>query len=135
MIKRSFFSVLSDDLSGTRQWYVDLFGYQVTFDSDWFVHLQSPDAATIELGILLRSHSIVPTISRGAVTGGMLAIVVDDVDQLHKKAVSLGVAVLEPPRDMFYGQRRMLLTDPNGLLVDASSECPPDPAWLSSLSA
>ena len=63
----------------------------------------------------------------------MLTIVVDDVDALHRQAVDRGLEVVESPRDLFYGQRRMLLVDPNGLLVDVSSECPPDPDWLASL--
>jgi len=135
LIRRSFFSVFSDDLATTRDWYVSLFGYRVSFDSDWFVHLQSADTSAIELGILLHSHEIVPEVSRGAVAGGLLTVVVPDVDQLHQKAICQGIEVLEAPRNLFYGQRRMLLTDPNGLVVDVSSECPPDPAWLINLSS
>lgn len=135
MISRSFFSVFSDDLNKTSQWYVDLFNYQVAFNSDWFIHLNASQASALELGIILRSHEIVPEPFRGGMSGGMLTIVVDDVDKFHLKAVSSGATVVQVPQDLFYGQRRMLLTDPNGLLVDVSSECPPDPAWLASLSA
>lgn len=135
MPHRSFFNVLSDDLAGTRDFYVDLFGYRVTFDSDWFVHLGAPDAEALELGILRRDHEIVPTSVRDRPTGGLLTIVVDDVDALHQKVSAHGVGVIEAPRDLFYGQRRMLTLDPNGLLIDVSSECDPDPEWLASLSA
>ena len=31
------------------------------------------------------------------------------------------MAVVAPPRDEFSGQRRLLVTDPNGYLVDVSS--------------
>ena len=134
LISRSFFSVFSDDLNKTSAWYVDLFDYQVTFNSDWFIHLHAPQSSALELGIILRSHEIVPIPFRGDVAGGMLTIVVDDVDKFHHKAMSSGATVVEAPQDLFYGQRRMLLTDPNGLLVDVSSECPPDPDWLASLS-
>jgi uncharacterized glyoxalase superfamily protein PhnB len=70
---------------------------------------------------------------RAAPTGGMLTLVVDDVDAVHARAQEAGIEIVEPPTDLFYGQRRMLVTDPNGLLVDISSECPPDPDWLASL--
>lgn len=63
----------------------------------------------------------------------MLTVVVDDVDTVHARARAAGIEIVEPPTDLFYGQRRMLVTDPNGLLVDVSSECPPDPDWLASL--
>ena len=132
-MQRSFFSVLSDDLGAARDWYVGLFGYRVDFDSDWFVQLQDPDRPGLELGIIARDHEIVPDRLRSAPVGGLLTLVVDDVDALHRSAEALGVEVLEPPRDLFYGQRRMLLADPDGMVVDVSSECPPDPSWLASL--
>lgn len=130
---RNFYSVFSDDLPASRDWYVNLFGYQAAFDSDWFVHLRSPGNELLELGILLRSHEIVPQAYRGAPTGGMLSIVVEDVDSVFHAAETAEVVVHEAPRDLFYGQRRMLLQDPNGLLIDVSSECPPDPQWLASV--
>ncbi len=133
MPSRNFYSVLSDDLPASRDWYVDLFGYRVEFDSDWFVHLQSTESADVELGILAREQEIVPDRVRQQPSGGMVTIVVDDVDELHQRAIGREAEVIEVPRDLFYGQRRMLLVDPNGLIVDVSSECPPDPEWLASL--
>ena len=133
MITRSFFSICSDDLEGSCQWYVELFDYKVAFHSDWFIHLQAKTSSQLELGIISRSHEIVSPTIRGAVNGGMLTQVVDDVDRLHQQVVEAGIPVIEAPRNLFYGQRRMLLRDPNGLLIDVSSECPPDPAWLDSI--
>ena len=133
MPSRNFYSVLSDDLPASRDWYVGLFGYRVEFDSDWFVHLQSADAPDVEFGILARDQDIVPDRVRARPSGGMVTIVVEDVDALHQRAIERGVEVIEPPRDLFYGQRRMLMIDPNGSVVDASSECAPDPEWLASL--
>jgi catechol 2,3-dioxygenase-like lactoylglutathione lyase family enzyme len=133
MVSRAFFSVLSDDLPASRGWYVELLGYEVDFDSDWFVQLRAPGAGALELGIIRRDHEIVPVAFRAAPSGGMLTVVVDDVDAVHARAREAGIEIVEPPTDLFYGQRRMLVTDPNGLLVDVSSECAPDPDWLASL--
>ena len=133
MPTRNFYSVVSSDLPATRAWFVDLLGYVVEFDSDWFVHLQSPTNADLEVGILAADHEIVPARVRAVPTGGMLTVVVDDVDATHERAVAMGIEVLEAPRDLFYGQRRMLVADPNGLVVDVSSECEPDPDWLATL--
>lgn len=131
MISRNFFSVLSDDLAASRDWYVDRFGYRVNFDSDWFVHLQAPSADAVELGIMDRHGELVPQAFRQAPAGGILTIVVADVDAIHGKMA--GDTVIEPPRDLFYGQRRMLVVDPNGLLIDVSAACDPDPEWMASL--
>ena len=118
---RCFVNLLSDDLGRLRDWYVDLFGWRVDFDSDWFVHLQAPANDDVELGILRRDHEIVPEELRDARAGVIVTIVVDDVDDLHARAVAGGADVVEAPRDLFYGQRRMLLRDPDGTIVDASS--------------
>jgi len=132
-IVRAFVSVFSESLPETRDFYVELFGWHVGFDSDWFVHLQAPENAALELGILRRDHEIVPEAFRSAPAGTMITIVVLDVDALHEIAVERGLAIVEPPRDLFYGQRRMLLRDPSGTLVDVSSECAPSPEFLASL--
>lgn len=133
MPQRNFYSVFSNDLARARDWYVSLFGYQIEFESDWFVHLRDAENDRIEVGILARSSELVPERFRAAPAGGMLTVVVDDVDVLHQQAAAAAVEIVEPPRDLFYGQRRMLLVDPDGQVVDVSSDCEPDPAWLASL--
>ncbi|MEO1064687.1 MAG: VOC family protein [Actinomycetota bacterium] len=133
-VQRSFVNLLSDDPGRLRDFYVGLFGWRVDFDSDWFVHLQAPDNDDVELGILRRDHEIVPEAARSASAAGVIVtIVVDDADELHRRAVELGAEVLEEPRDLFYGQRRVLLRDPDGTVVDASSECEPSPEFLASM--
>ena len=130
---RCFVNLLSDDPARLRDWYVELFGWRVDFDSDWFVHLQADGNDDVELGILRRDHEIVPTELHDATSGVIVTIVVDDADATHRRAVELGAEVVEAPRDLFYGQRRLLLRDPEGTLVDASSECAPSAEFIASL--
>jgi catechol 2,3-dioxygenase-like lactoylglutathione lyase family enzyme len=134
-MRRAFLTLTSSNLAVTRDWYVELLGLRVEFDSDWFVQLQDADEPTLELGILHRNHAVAPESSRRAPGGGYVTVVVDDVDQVHDRATAAGVRVLEAPRDLFYGQRRMLVEDPDGWVVDISSECAPDPDWIRSLGA
>ena len=133
MPSRNFLTLFSEDLPAARDWYVDRLGYVVDFDSDWFVQLKSPDVAAVELGILRRDHELVPPALRSTTAGCMLTVVVEDVDALHAKLQSAGDVVLEAPTDKFYGQRRMLVEGPEGVIVDVSSACDPDPEWLASL--
>jgi catechol 2,3-dioxygenase-like lactoylglutathione lyase family enzyme len=132
-VRRAFLTLLAGDLVATRDWYVQLLGLQVEFDSDWFVQLRDPDEAGLELGILARDHEVAPRTCQGAAAGGYLTVVVDDVDDVHRRAQLAGVRILEAPIDLFYGQRRMLVEDPDGWVVDISSECAPDPDWVASL--
>lgn len=138
-LSRAFTTLLCDDLGRTRAFYEALLELSVRFDSDWFVHLAAADDEGVELGLLLRSSELVPASEREAPASApramaMLSLVVDDVDAVHERllprAAELGAHVVEAPRDLFYGQRRMLVRDPDGALVDLSSPCTPDPAWM-----
>ena len=128
---RSFPTILSDRLPETRDFYVRLLGFQVTFDSDYYVALATPPdidrQPTSELAVWAVGHEAVPPPYRADPAGIVLTFVVDDVDALHVEARRQGVVVVAPPRDQFYGRRRMLVTDPNGLLVDISTPCTPSP--------
>ena len=134
MIVRGFPNIVASDVAATKSWYVDLLGWETEFDGDWFVHLKAPNAAGVELGIIAVGHEIVPADLLPTAGGSLLTIVVDDVDDAHERAEDLGYDVVEQPQDLFYGQRRMILRDPAGTLVDVSSECEPSPAFIASLS-
>ena len=126
-VQRCFIDILSPDLTATRDFYVELLGFRATFTSDWFVDLAAPDQPLLEIGILREDHDLVPKTAGG---GAMLTVVVPDADAVFAAAKARGVEVVEPPRDLFYGQRRVLLRDPAGTLVDGSSQGAPDPAWM-----
>lgn len=123
-IRRVFLNILSDRLPETKDFYVGLLGFTVAFDSDWFINLQEPTQPLNELGIWKRDHELVPEEYRANPQGGILSFVVDDVDAAFADANDRGLKVIAPPRDLFYGQRSMLIEDPNGLLVDISTPIP-----------
>jgi len=50
-----------------------------------------------------------------------VTFVVDNADEIFKIAESEKFQIVGEPTDTFYGQRRLLLKDPNGTLVDISS--------------
>lgn len=124
-ITRFMTNICSQDLAASRDFYQQLLGLDVTFDSDWFVQMTSPDNARLELGIIQQDHDLIPPEFHAAPQGCYLTFVVDDVDAIYTRAQSMNLAVLQPPKDEFYGQRRLLLTDPNNLLVDISSPTAP----------
>jgi len=85
------------------------------------VQLASPAHPRLEFGIIQQDHELIPPEFHAAPQGCYLTFVVDDVDAVYARAQSMGTTVIQPPKDEFYGQRRLLLTDSNGLLVDISS--------------
>src|SRR3954454_8631502 len=110
---RSFPTILSDRLPETRDFYVDLLGFDVAFESDWYVALADPDDGAHELAIWAVGHELVPPPYRADPAGVILTFVVDDVDAVHAEARRRRLPLVAPPRDVFYGRRRMLVTDPN----------------------
>ncbi|MEO1203521.1 MAG: VOC family protein [Pseudomonadota bacterium] len=118
---RCFTNILSSDVGRTADFYADVLDMQRHFDSDWFVILTHPDIEGLELGVLQRDHDIVPQSARQAPSGVIVTFVVADCDAVYAKATSCNAEILEEPTDMFYGQRRMLLRDPDGTVVDVSA--------------
>ena len=120
VINRLMTNICSANLADSRDFYTKLFDFNIDYDSDWFVHLISKDKQ-FELGIIDQNHDIVPTAYQNSPKGFYLTFVVDQVDELFEIAKSENFEVVSEPEDTFYGQRRLLLKDPDGALIDISS--------------
>ncbi len=116
-------NICCDDLPRSRDFYVSLLGFEVNYDSDWYVQLKCATNSELEFGIIARQHELVPARFQNAPTGMYVTFVVPDVDAAYAKATALGVEILQAPRNEFYGQRRFLAIDPNGCLIDICSPC------------
>ncbi len=133
MLQRVFVSVFAENLAETKYFYRSLLGFEVEYDSNWFVQLKAPNNAALELGILSKNSDLIPGRFRHPPQGCLLTVVVDDVDVIYARARVQRWNIVEAPRNLFYGQRRMLIQDPAGTLVDVSSECEPSPDFLADL--
>jgi len=114
-------NICSDDLSASKNFYVELFNFNVKYDSEWYVQLCSPENSDIEYGIIQRDHELVPSEYQKSPNGMYVTFVVPDVDVTYKKALIMRVPIIQEPRNKFYGQRRFLTRDPNGCLIDVCS--------------
>ena len=119
-IARLITNICSDKLPATRDFYTQLFDFQVAFDSDWFIQL-TDSARGFELGIIDRNNDLVPPAFQHTPNGFYLTFVVDNTDEVYEIAKAKGFDIIREPEDTFYGQRRLLLKDPSGTLVDVSS--------------
>ena len=119
-INRIMTNICSDNIAESRDFYTKLFDLKVGYDSDWFVHLISEDKK-LELGIIDRTNEIVPVDFQNNPQGFYMTFVVDSADEIFKIAELEKFEIISEPKDTFYGQRRLLLKDPDGTLVDVSS--------------
>ncbi|MCG8573308.1 MAG: VOC family protein [Flavobacteriales bacterium] len=122
-INRLMINLCSEKLTESKAFYTTLFNFNINYDSDWFIHLTS-ESQNLELGIVDKNHETVPSHVQGKSDGFYLTFVVDNADEVHEIAQNQKMEVISAPEDTFYGQRRLLLKDPNGVVVDVSSPIP-----------
>ena len=130
MLKRVVTSVYVDDLEKSKAFYCQLLGLVAVFDTDWIVQFSYPDNSAIELMLQPKTNALIPQEFQKPPQGSSLVFVVDDCDQYYEKAISLGAEIIQTPRNESYGQRRFLTVDPDGLLIDISSQCEPSPEFV-----
>lgn len=75
--------------------------------------------------LAISSREIIERVNGGAIVpkanrSAMLEFQVDDVDALHERATSLA-EIVQPPTTMPWGNRSMLLRDPDGTIVNIFS--------------
>ena len=123
-IDRTMFNVVADDLGAVRDFYVALLDFEQIYESDWFIVLVPKQGPRFELGIISRTSEVTPVAATRPPGGGYLTFVVPEVLAAFEQAKAMNADIIEPPTDMSYGQRRMILRDPAGTTLDISSPTP-----------
>lgn len=128
---QQFYPVLmTDRVAETAAFYIEHFRFAPVFESDWYVHLQSSEAASVNLAVLDFSHATIPEARRAPAAGLLLSFEVDDVDREFELASAKGLPILVPLRDEPFGQRHFITEDPNGVLIDIIKPIAPSAAFL-----
>lgn len=130
MIERLVPALYVEDLRRSRRFYCDLLGLKPGFESDWIVQLSDPENDAIQLMLQPRTHDLVPKAFQDSPRGSSLVFVVPDCDAIFERAKAMGLEVIQEPKNEDYGQRRFLVVDPDGLLIDVSSNCDPSPEFM-----
>jgi uncharacterized glyoxalase superfamily protein PhnB len=128
---RSLFpDICSHDVAAARDFYREVFGFEVTFEIAWYVQMRSPSDPNLQIAFVARDHDSVPASHRRDPQGVLVTIEVDDVDAVHARAVALGVPVVYALRSEVWGQRHFMAEDPHGLLVDVVQLIDASPDFL-----
>jgi catechol 2,3-dioxygenase-like lactoylglutathione lyase family enzyme len=124
----SFYPVIcTDQLAESKDFYVRLFGFEVTFEAGWYVSLRR---GSHELALLDHTHPTLPAAHRRPVAGLLLNFEVDDVDAEWGRLVEGEGLVPELTlRDEDFGQRHFIVADPSGVLVDVITPIAPSGAY------
>ena len=104
-------NIKSDRPAETRDFFVDLLGFEVAMDIGWVVTVASPSNSSAQVNIIGNDDMSAPGISVG----------VPDVDAVHARALSQGLEIVYSLRDEEWGVRRFMLREPSGTLVNVVS--------------
>jgi catechol 2,3-dioxygenase-like lactoylglutathione lyase family enzyme len=110
-IRRAVPNISSDRPAETRDFFVDLLGFEVVMDMGWIVTVASPNDPAVQVSIIGNDDPAAPGISVG----------VPDVDAVHARAVERGLEIDYPLRDEEWGVRRFMLREPSGTVVNVVS--------------
>ncbi len=123
----TFYPVIhTQDIAASREFYLKHLGFDLTFNSDWYVSLIRPDAPHYQLAFVDYTHPTVPEKFRQPVQGMILSFEVDDVDAEYERLIQKqGLLEVLSLRDEEFGQRHFITVDPNGVLIDVIKIIPP----------
>jgi catechol 2,3-dioxygenase-like lactoylglutathione lyase family enzyme len=127
MILNSFYPVIcTPRLAASLEFYTTWFGFETTFEADWYVSLRRPEPPHDELALLDYMHETLPEPYRAPVRGLLLNFEVSDVDAEYDRLVRRGGLEAQLPlRSEAFGQRHFIVADPNGVLIDVITPIPP----------
>jgi catechol 2,3-dioxygenase-like lactoylglutathione lyase family enzyme len=130
----SFYPVIGTSrLPEAHEFYTRHFGFETTFEADWYVSLRRAGPPSYELALLDHTHPTVPDGYRRPVRGLLLNFEVADVDAEWERLVVRGG--LRPELELRsepFGQRHFIVADPSGVLIDVITPIPPDPEFAAS---
>ncbi len=109
-VKRVVANIATDDTASARAFYCDVLDMEVAMDLGWIVTFAAEASATPQVSVAVEggSGTAVPDIS----------IEVDNVDEVHRRAVAGGFAVDYGPVTEPWGVRRFYVRDPFGRLLN-----------------
>ena len=110
-IDRAVPNIKSERPAETRDFFVELLGFEVAMDLGWVLTLASPTDPAVQVTLITNDDMAAPGISVG----------VADVDAVHAKAVEQGFEIVYPLRDEEWGVRRFMLREPSGTVVNVVS--------------
>jgi catechol 2,3-dioxygenase-like lactoylglutathione lyase family enzyme len=110
-INRAVPNLRSDRLAETRDFFVELLGFEAVMDLGWVVTVGSPTNPAAQVTIIGNEDPAAPGIS----------VEVDDVDAVHARAMERGLEIAYPLRDEDWGVRRFMLREPSGTVVNVLS--------------
>lgn len=128
----SFYPVLmSQTIEESTRFFIELFHFEVTFTSEWYVSLKNDQ--NFELALIESSHETIPDKYKTNCKGIILNFEVEDVDKIYAEITNRGdVSIVMEIKNEAFGQRHFMIESPDELLIDVIQNIPPSEEYLES---
>lgn len=122
--------IVTERIRECRDFYSRWFGFEVSFEADWFVLLRSAGESPFSLAFMHTEHPSAPPSPAAYRGDGMfLTLQVADAraeyERLRAAGLDLDLALTDEP----WGQRRFGVVDPAGMWVDVVEQIEPAAGW------
>ena len=110
-VKRIKPNIVSNDFGASRRFYNNVIGLGGGDGLGWILFFGT-DRREVQLSVMtldIKAH-VHPDVS----------IEVDDVDDVHARAVAAGAEIVYPLTDEEWGLRRFFVRDPNGAVINVT---------------
>ena len=111
--------IITKKLKETKDFYTKTLNFEVVFENDFYLLLQTPNKSA-ELSFLLPNHPSQKPIFQSPFNGKgvYLTIEVEEVDTIYEELKNKGCTIEIDIRDEAWGDRHFAIVDPNGIGID-----------------
>lgn len=118
--------ITAADIGAQKDFYVRHFGAEVGFEASWFVYLVLPAGDGRALAFMTPHHPSRPPGPEPFDGKGMiLTFQVEDAAAAHAALSASGAPITYALADEPWGQRRFMVRDPAGVLIDVVEQTEP----------
>ena len=117
------------NIAETREFYTKYFGFQISFELEWFLNLNHPSNSSHRLVFVKNDHESVPHFYLGKPLGFALDFEVSDAESEYEVFQNLNVKMVQELRDESFGERHFIVGDPDGVLINVTQRIPLSPEF------
>lgn len=118
-VRRIVPDLTSSDFEGSKEFYTNVLGLQLSMDLGWVMTFVSPSNPTAQITLIRKDQA--------APVNPQVSIEVEDVTSLFATAQQASARIIYPLTDEPWGVRRFFVEDPNGIVINVMSHRPAQP--------
>ncbi len=124
-IKRVDSTISTNKLRESKEFYMKHFGFQLVYESDWYIELLAPGNPAIGISFTLPQREAGEFFNKGLI----ISFEVDDADAEYSRLKAAGLEIVQDLVDKPWGERSFVVDDPNGVHLYIYKTIPPTPEY------